>query len=94
MTSGTVIKSADGAVGTAGSPIRVFSVNLVSGGTAGVLVLRNGTTASDPVYFQVTGTVSVGVVFDIQDGMFFPDGCFYDHDANFSHVAITYSVER
>jgi len=94
MVTGTQVVTGDVVVGVSGKPIRIFAANWVSGGTAGVLVLRNGTGAGDTVYLQITGTADVGVVYNIHEGMLFPDGCFYDHDANSSHISITYALER
>jgi len=95
MAAGTQVMTADAAVGVSGSPVRVFTVNLKSGGTAGNIVLRNGTTASGTVYLDFTGTINVGTIYDIgNEGMLFPGGCFYDHDANNAHVSIVYSLDR
>ena len=42
-----LITTTDAAVGISGKPCRVFSVGLISDGTAGVLKLRNGTGTGD-----------------------------------------------
>jgi len=95
MITGTQILTGDAVVGVSGKPTRVFVVNLKSGGTAGNIVLRNGTTAAGTIYIDFTGTINVGTVYDLgEHGVLFPDGCFYDHDANNSHVSITYALER
>jgi len=94
MSTGTKRVTADSAIGTSGKPVRVFAANWLSTGTAGVLVLRNGTSASGDIYLTMQGIVSQGQTFDIHDGMLFPSGCFYDHDSNTTYATITYSVER
>lgn len=94
MATGTVVKTADGIVGVSGKPVRIFAVNNVSGGTAGDVVLRNGTTAAGTVYVQLTGTANAGTAWDFHEGVLFPDGCFYDHDSNNTFATITYSQER
>ena len=86
--------SADGSVGVSGKPTRIFAMNLVSGAGSGDLVLRNGSAASGTIYLQFAGVASTGQLFTIDDGVFFPGGCFYDHEANNTHVSITYEQER
>ena len=94
-SSGSVQKTADASIGTAGKPIRLFAVNMLSGGTAGILVLRNGTAAGDAVWVQETGVINTGktVTYGVH-GILFPNGCWYDDDSNFTSVTFEYSEEN
>jgi len=93
--SGSVSKTADSAIGTSGKPIRLFAVNMLSGGTAGQLVLRNGTTASAAIWVREVGTVSTGKTVTYGTyGILFPAGCFYDDDSNFTGVTFQFIEEN
>jgi len=87
---GTRRVTADTDIGD-GKPIRVLSVHWLSSGTAGTLVLRNGTTASDEIRYQKVGTINDGLTETFgESGIFFPAGLFYDHDANTTFAAINF----
>lgn len=92
MIGGSEAKTADGVVGTSGRALRVFSVVAVSDtGVTGELVLRNGTTDAGTVYVQQDGTEAMSHTFDFgENGLYFPGGCFYDHDADFVNVVINF----
>ena len=92
-THGTVTLAADGALGPSGKPVRVWSVTWLSGGSAGVLVLRNGTTASDTAWITIAGTISRSVTQNFEGGPLFPAGCFYDHDSNTTIVIAEITTE-
>lgn len=93
--SGSVQKTADAAVGPSGKPIRLFAVNMLSGGTAGQLVLRNGTADSDDIWVREVGTVNTGKTVSYgENGILFPAGCFYDDDSNFTWVTFQFAVEN
>ena len=89
---GTDLLAADGAVGRSGKPVRVYNITVISGATAGVGVLRNGTAATDDIYWKETGAINTGVTFNFQSGRYFPDGCFYDHDTNTTGFVISYEI--
>ncbi len=96
QTSGSqaIASGTDAAVGALGKPIRVFCVNFTSDGTAGVLILRNGTTASDTVYVTENGVISSGkTVAYGQAGIFFPAGCFMDVDVHVTGGVISFERE-
>lgn len=84
----------DGVVGPSGSPIRVHSAVILSGsGGAGVLVLRNGTTASGTVYVQEYGNAaSKTKTYNFIGGLVFPDGCFFDIDTNVDAVVVNFEA--
>jgi hypothetical protein len=96
-TAGAVLKAADGVVGISGKPVRVFGLHVLSGGTAGIVKLYNGTTASGTLYVQQTcGTVSTGNLFEYgNEGFLFPNGCFYEEvvDANVTSTLISFRNE-
>ena len=94
--SGHQTLTADGAVGPSGKRIRVFQATYIAGsGGAGELVLRNGAAASATAYVVKPGTAaskSDTILFG-EKGLLFPDGCFFDKDANTDRVIVTYRVE-
>ena len=85
------------AVGILGKPVRVFIVHILSGGTAGIIKLYNGSTTSNTLVVQQTCTaVSTGNTFDYGEyGILFPLGCFYEEvsDANVVSTLITFEQE-
>lgn len=92
--SGSESHTADSVVGVSGRPIRLWAVNMLSGGTAGQLVLRNGTSDSSAIWVREVGTVSTGkTVHYGAMGILFPLGLFYDDDSNFTGVTFEFSDE-
>ena len=87
------VTTTDAVVGVSGKPIRVFSVHMVSDGTAGVLILRNGTGTGSTSYIQVDGVINKGATLDFANGVLFPDGCFMDADAHCISGIISFSTE-
>ena len=83
------------ALGQSGKPVRVFSIELVSGGGgASKLVLYNSTTTTaDSNYAQVDGTTSKGVTVNYLVGKRFPNGCYVATDANTAYASITFTQE-
>ena len=75
---GSVYLAADGAVGPAGRPIRVFSATYLSDGTARTLVLRNGIADTATVWVTNPGVISSTVTLNFEGGLLFPAGCFFD----------------
>ena len=91
---GSQILTADGAVGVSGKPVRVYNATWLSGGTAGDLVLRNGTAAGDTAYVTIAGAISDTVTQEWEGGLLFPAGCFFDKDTNVTHVVVSYEMDR
>jgi len=88
INSGSIRVTADSSV-SAGVPFRIFSAVLESGATAGHLVLRNGTAATDAIWFNGAGTASGSHIFDFGGkGMLLEDGLFYDHEATNNTFAV------
>ncbi len=76
-----------------GQPVRVFTVHVVSDGTASTVLLRNGTSTAGAVFIQVDGVISKGATLDFANGVLFPAGCFVDVDSHSQSVVVTYSSE-
>lgn len=87
------ITTTDAVVGVSGKPVRVYSVHMVSDGTAGILILRNGTSTGGTSYLQIDGVISKGATLDFAEGIRFPDGCFMDADAHCISGVISFSQE-
>lgn len=81
-------------IGTSGKPTRVFAINFVSGGTAGVINLRNGTSGSATSFIQENGVISSGKTVPYgTTGVLFPAGCFLSVDANITAGVVSFSQE-
>lgn len=90
--SQAIVSGTDAAIGVSGSPVRVFALNFTSDGTAGILILRNGTSTGGTVYVTENGVVSSGktVIYGPQ-GVWFPGGCFLDVDSHVTSGVVTYT---
>jgi hypothetical protein len=96
LLSGTqqIVGDGDIAIGTSGKPIRVFSVEAISGGTGTTLLLFNGTAiVAGSRYAQVDGIANKSVVINYASGKRFPDGCFLQTDANSAYVTVVFTEE-
>lgn len=96
QTSGSqaIVSGTDAAIGPSGKPVRVFCVNFSSDGTAGVFILRNGTSASDTAYITENGVISSGkTVAYGQTGFLFPAGCFMDVDTHVTGGVVSFAKE-
>lgn len=90
---GYQVAVADAAVLSSGRAVVVYGVNFVSGGTAGVIILRNGTSTAGTAIVTLTGTISSGTTFDFGgNGIVFPAGCFVDKDANVSAFTVFFEA--
>lgn len=91
--------TADAQVGSGTKQVRLFSVSLVSGGSASTLTLRNGTGVSGTAFEQVDGTASQSVTKNYAGGLLFPmtsantGGLFADADANISFATFVFTEE-
>ena len=83
----------DLALGVAGRPTRVFGVELLSGGTASTVILRNGTATGGTNYIQLDGTINKATHWDSATGILFPGGCFVDVDANTASCVVSFTQE-
>ncbi len=93
LVPGSVRITADGVIGRSGLPVRIYSVSLISGGTASVLSLLDGTSASGNQQVSITGTVNTGVVVNFAGGLRFPNGCFADVDSNIASATFVFNTE-
>lgn len=97
--SGSARATTNGAIGTSGSPIRVFAAAMNTTGTvAGAFTLRNGTGATDTVWVTQSndrgdGAAASKVVFFGDQGILFSSGCFYVHGTSNTSVVFQYRVE-
>ena len=83
------------AIGTAGKPIRVFSVELISDGTASAVILYNGTAATaGNTYAQVNGTASKSAINNYLVGKRFPNGCYLGTDAHTVFATVVFTEEH
>jgi hypothetical protein len=92
--SGSTKLTADNPVGTSGNPIRVYSLTPLSGATAGITVLRNGTSASGAIYIQETSpVVSSTHTIIFEGGLLFPAGCWFDKGTNVTSIVVEFVEE-
>ncbi len=84
----------DSIIGPSGMPIRVFCVELVSGGTLSTCILKNGTTSSGAAWAQIDGIASSSVTKNYGGGLLFPAGCFFDADANISYANVIFTTSE
>lgn len=82
--------TADGAVKSSGAPVCVYGISFLSGGTAGVVILRDGTSTAGTSVIQENGVISSGKT-ENYPGVVFPSGCFVDIDANVTQVSVFYN---
>lgn len=90
---GVTTKTADSIIGSSGVKQRVYSISILSGGTAGVVNLRNGTTVSSTIIATITGTANESKIINWAGGLLFTAGLYYDQDANVTSSTITHSSE-
>jgi hypothetical protein len=84
--------TSDGPVGTSGIAVRIFTLHIISGGTASVVSLRNGTSTAGVAFITETGSISTGKTINFgTQGLLFPAGCFVDVDANTTNVTVTWN---
>ncbi len=90
---GSTRLTADGVVGVSGSPTRIYSIIVKSGGTAAQVTIHNGTTGGADEFMQIDGTVNAAVITNFAGGLFLPAGGFCNVDANTTYATILYTTE-
>lgn len=86
---GTKQLTASGEAGPVGKPFRVFSISVLSGGTAGSSTLKSGGTSGTTLFTYTCATVSVDNIFSFgASGLVFPNGCFWTKDTNSTDIKI------
>lgn len=93
MASGFQTFTGDAVLHSSGTAVIIYGINLVSGGSGGVVALRAGTDVTGTIVIQENGTAGQGKTVSYgENGIVFPTGCFVDIDANVSFVTISYQV--
>jgi len=83
--------SEDSVIGPSGKPVLLYGWCMVSGGTAGQVIFRDGTSTSGTAQLTENGTASQGDTDDLGGaGLIFPNGLFADIDANVSTLDVYY----
>ena len=92
QNSGTTRLTAAGVLGTAGRAVRIFSITVISDGTAGVTTVRDGSTSGGVVYDIIAGVISSGAtrVYG-STGRLFVDGCYIDADSHSIGVIVDWN---
>jgi hypothetical protein len=85
--------TASGEVGTAGRPIRIFSVVALSGASAGSSTFKTGGSGGTTWLTLTCPTVSASNVWYFEEGIRFPSGCYWTKDSNTTNVVVTYYEE-
>ena len=94
MTTTVNIGATDSVIGVSGAPTRVFQLTVLSDGTAGVSLLKNGKTSGGTIYVNPTNVVNKTATVSFgEEGIVFPGGCFADVDAHCIATLITYRNE-
>jgi len=96
FNSGSTRLTANGVVGVSGKPVRVYSVTVMSGGTAGKSALYNGTAISGTPYIWAAGTANTSQTTNFEGGVLFPSGCYADIDtvgSNTSSLLVEFSMQ-
>lgn len=87
-----IASGTDAVVGASGVPVRVFTLHIISDGTASVAILRNGISTAGTAYVTETGTISTGKTVNYgTQGMLFPAGCFLDVDSHVTGGIVTFN---
>ena len=98
IPSGAQLMVADGAVGTSGASVRLFTIHILAAGAdVPEIKLYNGTSNAGTIYVQQKGAASTGKTFEFgEEGFLFPDGCFYEEvtDAHVTSTLIEFQKEN
>lgn len=86
--------TADGVVGISGKPVRLFSIIVHSGATAGEINLYNGTGTGDPLFQEIVGDSNTSKIVNYTGGLFFPNGLYYEESVDPTHSVLTYVVDN
>ena len=93
-TSNSRQLTASGEIATAGKPVRIFSINALSGATAGVSTVKIGGSGGTTWLTLTCPTVSTSNHFEFGEaGIRFPTGAYWTKDANTTSIVATYREE-
>lgn len=91
MSVGSQRLTTDGVIGVSGKPVRIYNVEMLNDASVGELVIRDGTTDSGTIYIKKNGVVIADTdTFNWEGGFFFPNGAFFDKDANTVAVVVNF----
>lgn len=94
INSGTKQLTGSGEVGIAGRPIRVYSMSVLSGGSAGSSTLKTNGVSGTTLFTYTCPTVSVDNIYQFGTcGMLFPQGCYWTKDTNSTDAKFNYTQE-
>lgn len=85
---GYKVFTASGVFGDSGKAQAVYGVQLLSGGTAAVPCLYDGTSSLGTGSMPLQGTISVWTQNYPNAGVTFPSGCFVSFDSNTTKVIV------
>jgi hypothetical protein len=89
-----IVGDGDIAIGGSGKPVRIFSIEVISGGTASTVLLFNGTSiVAGNQFGQIDGTASKSALVNYAGGKLFSSGCFLQTDANSAFTTVVYTME-
>jgi len=81
-------------IGSGRRGVRIYSVHLISGGSASTCYLRNGTAVTDDIDIEIDGVANTGVTLNFAGGVVLPKGCYFDADANITSAIVTFTEEN
>lgn len=85
---GYKVFTSSGVFGDSGKAQAVYYVEMLSGGTAGVPCLYDGTSSLGTGVLPLQGVISQWVQINPGVGATFPSGCFVSFDSNTSKVVV------
>jgi hypothetical protein len=77
-----------GVIGDSGQPQILYGFTVKSGGTAGVLTVKNGSSATGTAIFGPTGTVNQEILFVFPIGTLLGSGIYASFDANVTGATV------
>lgn len=93
LNGGSVNIIASGVIGVSGKPCTIYSYTVMSGATAGVVILKD-TNTSGPERHRSSGTISKGASVSFgNNGKYFPAGAWVDVDVNTTYIDFDYAMQ-
>jgi hypothetical protein len=89
-----IVGDVDTTIGKSGTPIRVYSIEVIGAGSATTVKLYNSTTTTaNTNYAQVDADAASSTVQNYSGGKLFPNGCYCQTDANTAFITICYTQD-
>lgn len=79
-----------GAIGTSGKGVLVTGITVLSGATASVPYIKNGTAVGSAAAWAIPGTASVACHTTYDTPIMCFNGCFVSFDSNTTEVTVMY----